>query len=88
VQRQINLNYVGTIYHGIDLENYPFVAQHQEPPYLAFLGRLAPDKGPQHAIAIAKKAGWHLKMAGKIKAIDSEFFEQEVAPHIDGEIAG
>ncbi len=84
-QRQINLNYVGTIYHGIDLEDYPFVAQHQEPPYLAFLGRLAPDKGPQHAIAIAKKAGWHLKMAGKIKAIDSEFYEQEVAPHIDGE---
>lgn len=84
-QRQINLNYVDTVYNGIELADYPFVAQHQEPPYLAFLGRFAPEKGPQHAIAIAKKAGWHLKMAGKVDAIYSEFFEQEIAPHIDGE---
>ncbi|MBW4624601.1 MAG: glycosyltransferase [Brasilonema octagenarum HA4186-MV1] len=84
-QRQINLNYVNTVYNGIDLEDYPFVAQHQQPPYLAFLGRFAPEKGPQHAIAIAKKAGWPLKMAGKVDVVDSEFFEQEIAPQIDGE---
>ncbi|MBP5972385.1 glycosyltransferase family 4 protein [Brasilonema sp. CT11] len=84
-QRQINLNYVNTVYNGIDLEDYPFVPQHQQPPYLAFLGRFAPEKGPQHAIAIAKKAGWHLKMAGKVDIVDSEFFEQEIAPQIDGE---
>jgi glycosyltransferase involved in cell wall biosynthesis len=84
-QREINLNYIGTVYNGIELADYPFVPQHQQPPYLAFLGRFAPEKGPQHAIAIAKKAGWHLKMAGKVDAIFSEFFEQEIAPQIDGE---
>ncbi|MGH8000398.1 MAG: glycosyltransferase family 4 protein [Brasilonema sp.] len=84
-QRQVNLNYVGTVYNGIDLKDYPFVAQHQEPPYLAFLGRFSPEKGPQHAIAIAKQAGWCLKMAGKVDKVDTEFFEQEIAPHIDGQ---
>ncbi|ARV61742.1 glycosyl transferase [Nostocales cyanobacterium HT-58-2] len=84
-QRQINLNYVGTVYNGIDPEDYPFVAQPQEPPYLAFLGRFSPEKGPHHAIAIAKKTGWRLKMAGKVDVVDSKFFEQEIAPHIDGQ---
>ncbi|MBW4632504.1 MAG: glycosyltransferase family 4 protein [Iphinoe sp. HA4291-MV1] len=84
-QRQINLNYVSTVYNGIALEDYPFVAQHQQPPYLAFLGRFWPEKGPQHAIAIAKQTGWHLKMAGKLDIEYSKFFEQEIAPHIDGQ---
>jgi glycosyltransferase involved in cell wall biosynthesis len=84
-QRQIDLNYVGTVYNGINLENYPFIAKPQEPPYLAFLGRFSPEKGPQHAIAIAKRTGWHLKMAGKVDRVDTEFFEQEIAPQIDGQ---
>ena len=84
-QRQIDLNYVGTVYNGINANNYPFIAQSQaETPYLAFLGRFSPEKGPQHAIAIAKKTGWHLKMAGKVDVVDKKFFEREVAPHIDG----
>lgn len=81
---ELNLNYVGTVYNGINPEDYPFQAQPQEPPYLAFLGRLSPEKGPHLAIAIAKQIGWPLKMAGKIDAVDQEFFEQEIAPQIDG----
>jgi len=84
-QRQPDLNYVSTVYNGINPEEYPFVAQPQEPPYLAFLGRFSPEKGPQQAIAIAKQAGWRLKMAGKVDAVDTEFFEKEIAPHIDGQ---
>jgi glycosyltransferase involved in cell wall biosynthesis len=84
-QRQINLNYVGTVYNGIDPNDYPFVDKPQDPPYLAFLGRFSPEKGPQHAIAIAKQTGWRLKMAGKVDAVDSEFFEKEIAPQIDGQ---
>ncbi|KAB8319619.1 glycosyltransferase family 4 protein [Tolypothrix campylonemoides VB511288] len=84
-QREINLNYVGTVYNGINPEDYSFVAQPQDPPYLAFLGRFSPEKGPQHAIAIAKQTGWRLKMAGKVDVVDSKFFEQEIAPHIDGQ---
>lgn len=83
-QRQFDLNYVATVYNGIRIEDFPFFAQPQEPPYLAFLGRFSPEKGPQHAIAIAKQTGWRLKMAGKVDVVDSKFFEQEIAPHIDG----
>lgn len=84
-QRQINLNYVGTVDHGIEPLDYPFVAQPKQPPYLVFLGRFSPAKGPQHAIAIAKQSDWRLKMAGKVNVVDSKFFEQEIAPHIDGQ---
>ncbi|MCX7595581.1 MAG: glycosyltransferase family 4 protein [Fischerella sp.] len=83
-QRLLNINYVATVYNGISVENFPFFDKPQEPPYLAFLGRFSPEKGPQHAIAIAKQAGWRLKMAGKIDVVDKKFFEQEIAPQIDG----
>lgn len=80
----LGLNYIRTVYNGIDLRSYPFFAQPSDPPYLAFLGRLSPEKGPQHAIAIALQTGWRLKMAGKIDTVDRDFFEREIAPQIDG----
>jgi len=83
-QRKIDLNYVRTVYNGIDETSYSFIAEPENPQYLAFLGRLSPEKGPHHAIAVAKQTGWCLKMAGKIDEVDTEFFEQEIAPHIDG----
>ena len=83
-QRQLNLNYLRTVYNGIDVEKYSFFAQPQQPPYLAFLGRLSPEKGPHHAIAVAKQIGLPLKIAGKIDAGDRSFFEREIAPQIDG----
>jgi len=84
-QRTLDLNYASTVYNGINPHDYKFFAQPQNPPYLAFLGRLSPEKGPQHAIAIAKKAGWKLKIAGKVDVVDTEFYEQEIAPLIDGQ---
>jgi glycosyltransferase involved in cell wall biosynthesis len=84
-QRLLNINYVATVYNGISVELFPFYEKPQYPPYLAFLGRFSPEKGPQHAIAIAMATGWHLKMAGKVDVVDKEFFDKEIAPHIDGE---
>ena len=83
-QRQVDLNYISTVYNGINPDEYPFVAKPQDPPYLAFLGRFSPEKGPQHAIAIAKLSGFRLKMAGKVDAVDTKFFDNEIAPYIDG----
>lgn len=83
-QRTVDINYAATVYNGISVDKFPFFEKAQEPPYLAFLGRFSPEKGPQHAIAIAKQAGWNLKMAGKVDVVDKKFFEQEIAPHIDG----
>jgi glycosyltransferase involved in cell wall biosynthesis len=81
----LDLNYVATVYNGIDVSSYKFYTQPQEPPYLAFLGRISPEKGPHLAIEIAKKSGWNLKMAGKVDKVDKEFYEQEIKPYIDGE---
>ncbi|MCG9891603.1 MAG: glycosyltransferase family 4 protein [Thermosynechococcaceae cyanobacterium MS004] len=84
IDRDLGLNYVATVHNAIDVSRHQFYAQADEPPYLAFLGRFSPDKGPHHAIAIAKATGIPLKMAGKVDPIDRAFFEREVQPHIDG----
>ncbi|MBD2387532.1 glycosyltransferase family 4 protein [Cylindrospermum sp. FACHB-282] len=82
---KLGLNYVATVYNGIDVNSYEFHAQPEDPPYLAFLGRISPEKGTHLAIAVAKETGWQLKIAGKIDLVDKEYFEQEIKPHIDGE---
>jgi glycosyltransferase involved in cell wall biosynthesis len=82
---ELGLNCVATVYNGINIDSHKFHPTPEEPPYLAFLGRLSPEKGPHHAIEIAKRSGWCLKMAGKVDVVDVEYFEQEIKPHIDGE---
>jgi glycosyltransferase involved in cell wall biosynthesis len=81
----LGLNCVATVYNGIDVNSHKFFLQPDELPYLAFLGRMSPEKGPHHAITIAKAVGLPLKMAGKVDVVDVEYFETEVKPHIDGE---
>lgn len=83
-RNDLGLNYVATVYNGIDISIFPFYSQPDSSPYLAFLGRISPEKGPHLAIEIAKRTGWHLKMAGKVDPVDREFFEQQIKPHIDG----
>jgi glycosyltransferase involved in cell wall biosynthesis len=86
-QRDANLglNCVATVYNSVDVNSHKFFATPDTPAYLAFLGRMSPEKGPHHAIAIAKATGIPLKMAGKVDPVDTEFFAREVKPHIDGE---
>jgi glycosyltransferase involved in cell wall biosynthesis len=81
---RVGLNYVATVYNGIDVSSYKFYPQPDDEPYLAFLGRISPEKGTHHAIEIAKRAGWHLKIAGKVDAVDVEYYEKEIKPLIDG----
>jgi glycosyltransferase involved in cell wall biosynthesis len=81
----LGLNCLATVYNGINVNSFKFHAQPDEPAYLAFLGRMSPEKGPHHAITIAKRTGIPLKMAGKIDVVDREFYDREIAPHVDGE---
>jgi len=82
---RLDLNVVATVYNGIDVDSYQFYPQPDEPAYLAFLGRILPEKGPHHAIEIAKRTGSRLKLAGKIDVVDQEFYDAEIKPHIDGD---
>lgn len=76
------LRYSATIYHGIPAEK--FNPSYKPGKYLAFLGRFSPVKGPKEAIAIAKKTGNVLKMAGKINDFERDYFDTQIKPHIDG----
>ncbi|MGF1675496.1 MAG: glycosyltransferase family 4 protein [Rivularia sp. (in: cyanobacteria)] len=78
------LNYAATVYNGIDTESHRFYAQPQSAPYLAFLGRISPEKGTHIAIEIAQRCGIPLKMAGKVDRVDVDYFESQIKPHIDG----
>ncbi|MDX2228991.1 MAG: glycosyltransferase family 4 protein [Leptolyngbyaceae cyanobacterium bins.349] len=82
---RLGLNYVATVYNGVDTSSYTFYPKPSDPPYLAFLGRLSPEKGPHLAIEIAKRTNSVLKMAGKIDVVDVEYYETQIKPHIDGE---
>ena len=77
-----NANFAATIYHGLpgtDLKP----ALRPRGGYLAFLGRIAPEKGPEIAIQIARSAGIPLKMAAKIDRADEQYFRERVAPLLD-----
>ncbi len=78
-----DLNYVATVYNGVDLDQFTFEPTKQD--YLLFAGRLSPEKGPAEAIRIAKKAGLPLRIAGMIEPQYRDYYDNEVAPHIDGE---
>jgi glycosyltransferase involved in cell wall biosynthesis len=71
-----------TIHHGIEMDDYSVSTGPRS--YLAFLGRLAPLKGTHLAIQIAQSSGIPLKIAGEVQPAYKEYFEQEVAPHVDG----
>jgi glycosyltransferase involved in cell wall biosynthesis len=75
-------NFVATIHHGIpaDLHKPSF----EQGSYLAFLGRISPEKRPDRAIRIARAAGIPLKIAAKIDKIDEDYFHSEIHPIIDG----
>ena len=75
-----NANWQGTVYHGLP-DLYTF---HPNPgSYLAYLGRICPEKRPDHAIEIAKRVGIPLRMAAKIDPHDREYFETKIAPLLD-----
>jgi len=72
------VNWQGTVYHGLPRDLYTF----REIPgaYLAFLGRIAPEKGVEQAIAIAQHVGMPLRIAAKVDRADREYFREVVQP--------
>ncbi|MFC6080638.1 glycosyltransferase family 4 protein [Sphaerisporangium aureirubrum] len=79
--RSPELDYVATVHHGIDLSAFPFSPSGGS--RLISFGRVHPDKGTHTAIEIARRAGMPLTICGIVQ--DERYFEQQVAPLVDGE---
>ncbi|MBZ9632554.1 glycosyltransferase family 4 protein [Salegentibacter sp. LM13S] len=75
------LDYLATIYHGLDSEKFTFRKEKED--YLLYFGRIHPHKGAHAAIEIARKAGFPLKIAGLIQ--DEAYFNSEIKPYLDNE---
>jgi glycosyltransferase involved in cell wall biosynthesis len=86
-------NWLGTVHHGLPLDLHSFRATPDN--YLAFLGRISPEKRVDRAIEIAQRTGMTLKVAAKIDRADREYFEKQIRPLFDdprvefvGEVGG
>ncbi|MFC4871963.1 glycosyltransferase family 4 protein [Negadavirga shengliensis] len=79
--RANELNYLTTIYHGIDPSVFQFQDIKEE--YLLFFGRIHPDKGTHLAIEIAQRSKHRLVIAGLIQ--DTVYFEEKIEPSINGD---
>jgi glycosyltransferase involved in cell wall biosynthesis len=74
-------NWLGTIHHGLPRDLLPFQPK-ASGGYLAFLGRIAPEKRPDRAIEIAVKAGMPLKIAAKVDRVDQAYWDEKIHPLI------
>jgi len=75
--------WIETVHHGMPLDELePRVASGE---YLAFLGRISPEKRADRAIEVARRAGLPLRIAAKVDDIDREYFEREIEPLLEAD---
>jgi glycosyltransferase involved in cell wall biosynthesis len=75
-------NFVATVQHGLPADLH--LPSFRQGAYLAFLGRISPEKRPDRAIRIARAAGLPLKIAAKIDKVDIDYFRKDILPLISG----
>jgi glycosyltransferase involved in cell wall biosynthesis len=75
------VNWLATVYHGLPVDLYRFRKEHGT--YLAFLGRISPEKRVDRAIEIAKHTGMPLKIAAKVDQVDRDYFETVIRPLLE-----
>jgi glycosyltransferase involved in cell wall biosynthesis len=77
------LNYVDTIYNGIDASLFGNGNGNNKREFLLFLGRLCEDKGTEQAIDIAERLHLPIVLAGKVDVSDQGYFEKKIRPHLN-----
>lgn len=75
-------NWKATVHHGMPSDLYRFSPRSEG--YLAFLGRISPEKRPDRAIEIATRLGRRLKIAAKVDAADKLYWEDVIRPMVEG----
>lgn len=78
------INHVGTVYHGFDMQHYPFSPKHDG--YLLFVGRISQEKGIHYAIDAAKYLNMPLIIAAKVDSVEMKYYEEYVKPRLGGKI--
>src|SRR5215216_6276829 len=76
-----DLNWIGTVHHGMPSDTC--LPSLEPEGYLAFLGRIAPDKGPEAAIRLAQAAGRPLRIAAKVPRGENRYFKEKIEPLLD-----
>jgi glycosyltransferase involved in cell wall biosynthesis len=81
---EIGLNFVDTVHHGLDASQ--FTPSYEQGEYIAYMGRLVPEKGPQTVIEVGRRLGIpvHLASSSFTENHPGSFIEDEIKPHIDG----
>jgi glycosyltransferase involved in cell wall biosynthesis len=74
----VPVRWLGTVYNGLDVSSYRFEPRPRG--YLAFLGRISPEKRPDLAAEIAHRAGLPLRVAAKVDPVDLDYWEQKIRP--------
>lgn len=72
------VNWVGTVHHGMAIHELPL--QEKAGDYVAFLGRVSPEKGLDQAIKMAIRTGKKLKIAAKVDRADQDYFQRKIKP--------
>jgi glycosyltransferase involved in cell wall biosynthesis len=86
-QRRANpdVRYAGVVHNGVDLDAHPCCETKED--FLVFLGRISPEKAPEVAVEVARRAGLPLTMIVKrSEPAEWEYWEQVVAPHLDDNV--
>ncbi|MEX1059448.1 MAG: glycosyltransferase family 4 protein [Methyloceanibacter sp.] len=78
-----NANFAATVYHGLPIDLHRAVGVSRG-GYVAFLGRISPEKRPDRAISIARALGIPLKIAAKVDRADDAYFRTQIEPLLDG----
>ena len=79
-----NLPYAGTVYHGLNMETYPFSEEHDG--YLLFVGRISMEKGVHFAIDVAQYLNKPLIIAAKLDPQDVAYYKQYIEPRLSEQI--
>jgi glycosyltransferase involved in cell wall biosynthesis len=75
-------HWIGTIHHGLPPDLFP--PRLASEGYLAFLGRISPDKGPDIAVRLARESGLPLRIAAKLPKSEQRYYAQRIEPYVDG----
>lgn len=76
------LNYIGIVYNGVDTDELEYSSDSKG--YLLHIGLICRRKGSHHAVAVARRLGLPLTLAGRVPTEETEFFHSEIEPYVDG----